>query len=256
MSDFIKTVKIAPNKFINRGLLTMAKPTSVTAKNTLILTAAITAALLSSMPVQALEKGDILARARIINIHPNVNNGNRLSDHDTGQRIDAGVKVDTQATLDLDFTYMVTNHVGLELLLDTTSKHTIRSSRALNDVKIGDVRVLPPSLIAQYHFLPNKSYRPYAGAGINYTFYFDENTHKEWDAALGGKTKLSVKDTWGYVAQVGMDIDIVDGWFFNMDIKYIGMNTKAVVKVDGVKSFDANFDVNPMVYGVGIGTTF
>jgi outer membrane protein len=235
---------------------------SITVTNKLILTAAITAALFSSMPVQALEKGDIIVRARVININPNVNNGNQLTLHDSGQPIEdalgvkVGVDVDDATTLDIDFTYMVTNHVGLELLLDLTSKHDVNATDAFKGDQIGDVRVLPPSLIAQYHFLPNSNIRPYAGLGINYTFYFDESTHQDWDDRLGGKTKLSVNDTWGYVTQVGMDIDITDNWFFNIDAKYIGMNTKGVVKVDGVKSFDANFDVDPLVLGVGIGTTF
>jgi len=226
--------------------------------NKLILTATIAAALFSSMPVQALEKGDIIARARIININPNVNDSNRITNRSDGGNTagSTGVDVDDATTLDLDFTYMVTNNFGVELLLDLTSKHDVDATNTLNGTKIGDVRVLPPSLIAQWHFLPKSNIRPYAGAGINYTFFFDESTDKEWDATLGGKTKLSVDDTWGLVAQAGIDIDINKDWFVNIDAKYIQMNTHAVVKVDGVKQYNADFDVNPLVLGVGIGTRF
>lgn len=230
---------------------TIAKP-----HNKLILTAAIAAALFSSMPVQALEKGDILVRARVININPDVNNGNELTLHSNGMPLGGGVDVDDATTLDIDFTYMVTNNFGVELLLDLSSKHDVKATGALSGTDIGDVRVLPPALIAQWHFLPNNNIRPYAGAGVNYTFIFDENTDGDLDNALGGNTKLSVDDTWGMVAQVGVDIDINKDWYVNIDAKYIQMNTHAEVKVNGVKTADANFDLNPMVLGVGIGTRF
>jgi len=231
---------------------TIAKPL-----NKLILTATIAAALFSSMPVQAIEKGDILVRTRVININPDVNNDNKITLHNGGGPVSdpgTGLDVDDATTLDLDFTYMVTNNFGVELLLDLTSKHDITATGGFAGDRIGDVRVLPPSLIAQWHFLPSNNIRPYAGAGVNYTFFFDESTKSDWDKRLGGKTKLSVDDTWGLVAQVGVDIDINKDWFFNIDAKYIQMNTSGVVKVNGVKTADVNFDVNPMVFGVGIKT--
>jgi outer membrane protein len=229
--------------------------------NKLLLTAAIAAAVFASMPVQALEAGDILARARYININPHVNNGNELTSSSTGAPLAGGglgVDIKSKATLDIDFTYMVTNNFGVELLLDVPTKHDVNvvNNNGQTVADAGDVHVLPPALIAQWHFDPSGHVRPYIGAGINYTFIYDEGTGASLDNALGGNTTLSVDDTWGAVAQIGMDVDIDKTWFLNLDAKYIQMNSKGTVKVNGVKTADANFDINPLVIGVGIGMKF
>ncbi|GMR01047.1 MAG: outer membrane beta-barrel protein [Gammaproteobacteria bacterium] len=212
------------------------------------------AAMLASMPLQAVEKGDILARVRIINIAPNVGS-NDLKDT-AGASMGAGIDVESAATLDIDFTYMVTNNIGVELLLDITSTHDITGTGGLSGVGVGDVMVLPPALIAQWHFMPTNNIRPYAGAGINYTMFFNENTTAQLDTVLGGQTSLSVDDAFGLVAQVGVDIDINKSWYVNFDAKYIDLNTTAAVSVNGSKAATVDFDLNPLVLGVGIGTSF
>jgi len=226
----------------------------------LILTAAIAVALFASMPAQAREKGDILVRARVININPSISDGNKLTDSNTGEPAPAGagVHINTHTTLDIDFTYMMTDNFGVELLLAAPTKHDIKATGTLSGTEVGDVHVLPPALIAQWHFMPKNNIHPYVGAGINYTFFYDEGTRSSLDNALGGNTSLSVDDTWGLVAQLGIDIDIDDtkGWYVNFDAKYIQMNTHAEIDVNGVRTVDANFDVNPLIVGIGIGTRF
>ena len=191
------------------------------------------AALFASAPLMAVEQGDILVRARIINIAPNVSSDDDLD-------------IDSATTLDIDFTYMVTNNFGVELLLDLSSKHDITSG----GTKIGDVVVLPPALIAQWHFMPNNNIRPYAGAGINYTMFFSEST----ESSVLGNTDLSVDDAFGLVAQAGVDIDINKDWYVNFDAKYIDLDTDATLSGDVNGS--VSFDINPLVLGVGVGTKF
>jgi outer membrane protein len=203
--------------------------------------------MLVNVPASAVGQGDILARARIINIAPDVSSDNiKLAD---GTDAGVGIDVDNKVTLDVDFTYMVTNNFGVELLLDISSKHDI----TVDGDKVGDVVVLPPPLIAQWHFMPQNNIRPYAGAGINYTFFFSENTD---EANLGANTGLEVDDAFGLVAQVGVDIDINKDWYFNVDAKYIDLNTSATITANGAKYATVDFDLNPVVLGVGVGTRF
>jgi outer membrane protein len=125
------------------------------------------------------------------------------------------------------------------------------------------VTVLPPALIAQWHFMPDNNVRPYAGAGINYTMFFSESTTDQFtntiDAVAGPgvtSTGLSVDDTFGIVYQAGVDIDINKDWYVNFDAKYIDMDTTATVQVNGVDTATVDFDLNPWVLGVGVGTKF
>ena len=221
-----------------------------------VISTAIISSFLVSTPLMAVEQGDILVRARIINIAPDVgsNDITAMSGASAGL---GGIDVDEATTLDIDFTYMVTGNFGVELLLDLTSKHDVKGTGGLSGVNIGDVTVLPPSLIAQWHFMPANNIRPYAGAGINYTMFFSENTHSDLTTGLGAtSTGLSVDDAFGLVAQAGVDIDINKDWYVNFDAKYIALDTTATIQVDGADAAKVDFDLNPWVLGVGIGTRF
>lgn len=220
-----------------------------------ILASSLLATLFASTSVVAIEKGDTLIDVRLINLAPDTGS-NQIMAGGVPLAPPAGIDVDDANSLGIDITYMVTNNFGVELMLDTTSKHDIKGTGNISTVNVGDVTVLPPSLIAVWHFLPANNIRPYVGAGINYTFFFSENTTSELDAALGGKTDLDVDDAFGLVAQAGVDIDISKKWYLTLDAKYIDMDTTARINVNGVQAATVNFDVNPLVLGVGIGTSF
>jgi outer membrane protein len=81
-------------------------------------------ALGMSMPASAIEQGDWMVRARILAVSPNDDSG-LVSTGTTGPIAGSGVKVDTGYTLDLDFSYMFTDNIGAELLLDLTSGHDV-----------------------------------------------------------------------------------------------------------------------------------
>jgi len=218
---------------------------------------AIASALLSHTAM-AYDAGDILVRARLINVVPDESssdlslNGATLADSD--------VQVTDNLSLDIDFTYMLSPNWGVELLLDISSQHTVRAKgntlRGLGVSKVGSARVLPPSLIMQYHFLPNNPVKPYAGIGINYTHFFDEKLDNDVSTGLAG-SDLILDDSWGLVGQVGADIDIGNDWFLNVDLKYIDMNSDTSFDIlNNAVGVDVDIDINPWIFGIGIGTRF
>ena len=236
---------------------------NVNSLNLKLITAATSAvALFSSTSLMAIEKGDILINARILNVAPDVSS-NQIIAGGLPLAPPAGVDVDDAYSLGIDITYMMSNNFGIELMLDTSSNHDIQGTGNLTGVTIGDVRVLPPSLIAVWYFSPNKKIRPYVGAGINYTIFFNEGTTGQFtntmNTILGGgvtSTDVSVDNAFGLLAQVGVDIDITDSWYLSLDAKYIDLDTTATVKVNGASAATVDFDVNPLVLGVGVGTKF
>ena len=174
-------------------------------------------------------QGDWLGRARVININPDASS--------SALSLDAG----TENTLELDFSYFVTNKVALELIL-ATKKHGITSAGA----PIGSVALLPPTLTLQYHFDPSGPLRPYVGAGINYTRFYDINL-------LGGAATVE-KSSWGGALQAGMDIPLNKTFFLNVDIKKIWIDTD--VKFTATGATAANFKINPVILGLGAGMKF
>lgn len=224
---------------------------------------AILSALIVSTPLMAVDQGDILINARLLNIAPDVG-GNQVMAGGAALAPPAGIDVDDAYSLGVDITYMVNDNFGVELMLDTSSKHDIKGTGKLAGVSVGEVSVLPPSLIAVWHFMPKNNIRPYAGAGLNYTMFFSESTTGQFtstmDTVVDGvtvtSTGVSVDDTLSLIAQVGVDIDINKDWYVSFDAKYIDMDTTATVKVNGVDTAIIDFDLNPLVLGVGVGTSF
>lgn len=191
------------------------------------------AAVLAAMSAGAFAaQGDIIARLRITDVNPQTTVDSTL------KALSVDVKNDTIP--ELDFTYMITNNIGAELILGT-SKHDITAGGAT----IGSVRVLPPTLTLQYHLNPEGSFRPYVGAGINYTrFYsFKDNS----GLGLGIK-----KNSFGPALQVGVDFPLTKDVFLNLDVKKIWIKTK--VNAGGTPV--GTLDIDPLVTSVGLGMKF
>ena len=213
----------------------------------------LTLGLTSSFQAVAYEAGDWVVRGRIINIDTNEDTSTIRVD---GSSVaGSGVNVDNDTIPELDFTYMFTPHWGAELILGT-SRHTVDGAGTLSSLGgIIDTRVLPPTLTLQYHFAPTSNIRPYAGIGINYTQFYDE---KVTGGLANAGARVTIDDSWGLAAQVGVDIDINKDWFVNFDVKYIDIDTTANFSGTAVGGGIAAVDVDlkPVVFGIGIGTTF
>ena len=221
-------------------------------------TIALLTGVISSSSAFAVQQGDWLVRARLINVSPNVSSGEITDMAGAPAFAPSGIDVDAGVSLDIDITYMFTNNIGVELLLDIASKHDINATGSLAGLgKVGEVTTLPPALIAQYHFAPQSNIRPYAGAGINYTFFLSEKTTDSLTTGLGAtSTGLKVDDTASLLIQAGVDIDIDEEWYFNVDAKYFFMDTTATISAAGADAAKVAFDLDPLVIGVGIGKRF
>jgi outer membrane protein len=180
--------------------------------------------------VASAAQGDWLGRARVININPDASSSA------------LNLNASTETTLELDFSYFLTGNVALELIL-ATKQHDITSAGA----PIGEVSLLPPTLTLQYHFAPDSaSFRPYVGAGVNYTRFYDINL-------LGGAATVN-NSSWGGALQIGADFPINKTFFLNIDVKKIWIDTD--VKLTATGATVANFDINPVIVGVGVGMKF
>ena len=71
---------------------------------------------------------------------------------------------------EVDVSYFFSPNVAMELVLTVPQKHTLYA----NGTDIGTFKHLPPTLLAQYHF-PMNGFKPYVGAGVNYTRFSSVN---------------------------------------------------------------------------------
>ncbi|MCB1640105.1 MAG: OmpW family protein, partial [Xanthomonadales bacterium] len=90
------------------------------------------------------------------------------------------------------------------------------------------------------HFNPEGSVSPYIGAGLNYTFIYDE----ESKGPIAG-SRLRLDDSFGLAAHAGIDFKLNERWSLGADIRWIDLNTD--VTLDGADIGEA--EVDPLAYG-------
>jgi outer membrane protein len=212
------------------------------------------------------EEGDWVVRLRAANVTPN-------EDSKLGKTVNnllgapvmspgAELKVDDNWIPELDISYYFTKNIAAELILATGTKHDVSikgdALATIGNQKLGRVDALPPTLTAQWHFNPDQTFDPYIGAGINYTVMLDRNLKGSAGAINGNKIKID-SDSWGYALQAGFDINLKDGWLINADVKYVSIDTD--VKLKGAATGNEwrkidSLDIDPWVFGIGIGKKF
>ncbi len=193
-------------------------------------------ALAFSAVANAHEKGDWLLRVGAGMVDPDSGNGNVGG---------AEVDVDSGVSLVFNGTYFLTPNWALEVLAALPFSHDIDLEGA---GQVGETKHLPPTFSVQYHFDTGNKFRPYVGAGLNWTIFFDEDT----EGALAG-TDLDLDDSFGLAVQAGADIDINESMYVNFDFRYIDIEPEAEVSPLGLE-FDVPID--PFVYSLTLGWKF
>lgn len=139
---------------------------------------------------------------------------------------------------EVDFEYFFLKNVSTEVIAGVT-RHDIKSGSTY----VGTTWLLPPTVTVKYHPLAGETVSPYVGVGLNATIPFS--------ATFNGVPDFKIDNSFGYAAQAGVDIKVKDNIYFNIDYKYINANTK--ITVAGTKY---NLDLNPNLFGIGLGYRF
>ena len=191
----------------------------------------------TSAPAHSTQGGDWFTRLRALYILPNDSSGSvNTIPH-------SGVGVHPAWTGEFDFGYMFTKHLGFDLIL-ATANHSLWGKKALQGTKIGSAWLLPPTLTLYWRFFPEYLAQPYLGAGVNYTYFYGI------DCSLAS-THLNLSNSWGAALQGGVDLFFYQNWLFNIDVKYVWIDTKA--HLSGSTNGHVHVDINPWIFGFGFG---
>ena len=152
----------------------------------------------------------------------------------------ADVKAANKVIPELDVSYFFTKNIAAELVL--TYPQTIDINYTSSQTKLGSIKALPPSLLLQYHFTNFGAFKPYVGAGVNYTIFTSRNN-------LGNGGYSVDNSSFGAVGQVGMDYMFDKNWGLNLDLKYATMSTN-VTTAAGANV--GKLTLNPWMPAVGV----
>lgn len=199
-------------------------------------------------------EGEYIVRAGPAIVDPD--NTNNPVDLD-GMRTDFTVSVDDDLALGISGTYMLTDHLAVGLLVSTPFSHTVVLDNAGDfNGDIVETKHLPPTLTLQYFFMaPESSFQPYAGVGVNYTYFYDE---KAKSSALNNAANLrnvKIDDSLGLALEAGFDYMINEKLMFNAAIWYLDLDTDASINSD-LGRITSDVSIDPLVYMIGLGYKF
>jgi outer membrane protein len=240
---------------------------------TLVAVGALGLATVITIPAAQAEQGDWLIKGGATMVSPKSNNlklGDLGDIPGFGTVTDASVEVGDATSFGFTVTYMITDNWAVELLAAVPFQHDIKLAGSIDgergSVKAATTDQLPPTLSLQYYFMPDQTFSPYIGVGLNMTIFSSEKLTSDGQAffeALGTalevdltNAKLKLDDSTGVAAQIGADIHFSDSWFATVDVRYIDIGTKPTVVGDGGEIKFKTVNIDPMVYSLMIGYRF
>jgi outer membrane protein len=155
-----------------------------------------------------------------------------------GDSTGLGLELNDKWMPEVDISYFFNKNVAVELVLTVPQKHTLTS----RGTSLGTLKHLPPTLMAQYHF-ESTGFKPYVGAGVNYTRFSSVNLSPGLDVD---------RNSWGPALQAGVDIPLGGKMYLNFDVKKVYIRTEVLSGGAGV----GKFRIDPVLLGVGLGWRF
>lgn len=212
------------------------------------------AALLLVGTAQAQTAGTWMGRLGATSIQPQTKSGDLAAPSFPGTRADIGN--DTQPTAGI--TWMWSDHIAFDLPLAAGFTHDLLGAGAIAGVgKIGEVKALPITLLAQYRFLePSARIRPYIGLGPTYARFYKARSTAALTGLTGGTpsnpTTLSMDSKFTFTAQIGATIALTQQIGLDLAVMTTPLKTRA--KLSTGQTLDAT--VNPTSYSVGVTMRF
>ncbi len=177
-----------------------------------------------------------------------------------------GAKIKEADTVGLSFTHFFTDNVAVELVGGIPPRHKIEGTGTLSNFgEIGSAKQWSPAVLAKWYFFSADSkFRPYVGAGLNYTWFSDEKiTSSAFQTRLGGPGSTSNVSTDGSlnpVLNVGATYAITKDWFVGLSVSYLPLKTTATIDTTTATGVhiqsEAKIKINPVVTYLNIGYRF
>jgi len=163
----------------------------------------------------------------------------------------SGLATSDTVVPELDITYFFSKNWAAELILGVTKHHvTGTGAAATNNLDVGKAWLLPPTLTLQYHFTDFGAFKPYIGAGVNYTVFFSQ-TAGNTSNGIVTVTNSHLHNSFAPAAQIGFDYMIDRHWGFNVDVKKLWLRPDW----DGnsnVGALTGKVNLDPWLIGAGV----
>lgn len=205
------------------------------------------------------EKGDITFRLGVVNFDPDVSSS-PVQSSTSGLLAGSSIDFSNDAQLGLNLSYMISNSFAVEAMITAPFEHDLTISGlnryGLTTTNIGQTKQLPLAISALYYFgQPGSRLRPYLGAGINYTKFFDDSLSTQARLEMGAEG-LELDEHFGMSARAGVDWKLDNGWFVNASVWRMNIDSNASFNSTISGPVSTYFEMDPWVYSVTVGHAF
>ena len=147
---------------------------------------------------------------------------------------------------------MVSPRFGAEFSVGA-SAHSFNLTRRCCEIDGGRVWLVPLIAIAQYHVKVYGDWDPYVGLGLTWIMPFYKLSD---DLGEAGFEELEFEGGAGVVAQVGVNYQLDNRWYVNLDLRYLGASLEARLSTEDEDYPPVTLDIEPFVVGLGFGYRF
>jgi outer membrane protein len=168
---------------------------------------------------------------------------------------------DTGSTLDLrsglgaefDATLMFSEKFGVEFSIGASAHRLQISDGDLGSIDAGRLWMVPLTAIGQFHLPVYGPWDPYIGLGITWAApFYKEST----EASTAGVEDMEFESELAIAAQIGVNYQVDNRWYANLDLRYSGATLEAQVRVDGANLPTVQLDAKPLIISLGFGYRF
>lgn len=221
-------------------------------KTKILLGAVATLCLSGSALAQS--AGSFVVYGGAVQIQPQVESGDLTAPSLPGTKVD----VKKASAFVGGITYYWTDNISIDLPIGGPFKHDVVGAGAIDGVgKLGTVKALPMTLLAQYRFGDaSSSVRPFVGAGLTYGYFFRPKATAVLSGITGGTpsnpTTLSMKSRLGPTLEVGAAYNVTKEWSASLSA------TKTFLKTTGSLSTGQTIEttLDPVCIKFSIGYRF
>jgi outer membrane protein len=171
--------------------------------------------------------------------------------------------VDNVQTIYIAYLRRVTSNIEVELTAGVPPSTDVRGkgpnyvgSVPYNGQVLGSVKWLSPSLLVHWVFFDESHrWRPYVGAGVNYTHFYNRETNANGNAVLGGPTAISQTNSVGPAASLGLSYKLQDHWQVIASYNWAWVSSDLSLNTEGIVR-KTSVDFRPTAFVFAMGYTF
>lgn len=143
----------------------------------------------------------------------------------------------------------------------TGSANPVTAAVAANFVKydgqvVATVKTIAPTIFVNYKFLEaTNPWRPYVGAGLNYTHFKAKSTAAGNAFYTDGGVNIKLTDSYGLALQAGINYKLDQHWSLNAGVSSTMIKNDLTITTDNSRQ-TGKYDFQPLVYSLMVGYSF